>query len=193
MQGAYDAALNAIKEGFIRRGIFQQGAYDQQKLGLDVAHIGTGGTTGQSRLDALAQAYGANAQQVFNTQRNDLSAHLDALQNLAETPKDKRGLVWGSENQRGKNPYYNNVWEEKVAEMQGLTWNPVASVSESGDAPEFLSDFGKLYLNQAPTPVVRTGSTTQSASPTRSAKRSTMMDAMGVRTPYSRKSQKVIG
>ena len=169
LQNEYVAALNEIKEGFIRGGIYNQSDYDLQKGALDA------NPTGQARLDALATAY-------VDKTKSDVSSERSTLFKIVNSLKDLEG---------------------RLPEIQNTTWDltspqaPPFGYWKGGvwkeEAPEFLSGVKKLYLNQAPTPVVRTGSTTQSASPTRSAKRPTMTDSMGVRTPYSRKSQKVIG
>ena len=169
LQNEYDAALNEIKEGFIRGGIYNQSDYDLQKGALDAKF-----PTGQARLDALASAYVDKTKSDVSSERSKLFWTVNSLKDLEGGLPAIQNTTWDLTSPQAQPFGYwkDGVWKE--------------------EAPEFLSDFEKLYLNAA-TPVVRTGLTTQSASPTRSAKRPTITDSMGVRTPYSRQSQTVIG
>ena len=190
LQSAYDAAVRGIAQGFIRKGIFKQGDYDTQKSALDTAHTGADGQTGQGRLNALAQAYANDAQSHIATERTRLTGELDRLQREAETPKDTSGLTWSSGNRREKNPYYNDVWQDRVDQMKTLDYSPVTGVSGHGAAPVFLQDWEQLALGESASPAATRSA---SRSPARSARRTTMADSMGVRTPYSQKSQRLIG
>ena len=188
LQGAYTSALNEIKEGFVRRGIFDQSAFGEQQQGLDIAHTGAGGQTGQGRLDALAAAYGSDVEGANATKRAQLAASLSSLQTKAETPKNTDDLHWGDDNQASKNPLFNNVWQNAVEEMGGLSWAPRTSVT-AGTRPEFLQNYEKLYLNNAPAPQVRSAA---SPSSRMGDKKRTLTNSMGVRTPYSGSSQTII-
>jgi len=190
LQGAYTSALNEIKEGFVRRGIFDQTAFGEQQQGLDTAHTGTGGQTGQGRLDALAAAYGSDVQGATATQRAELAASLNTLQSQAEKPEDTSDLHWefkGNYDPK-KNPYYNKAWEAKVGEMGGLTWDEQKGVT-SGTRPEFLQDYEKLHLNNVRRPQIRS-TTTPSAR--KDGQGGTLTNSMGLRTPYSGSSQSLI-
>ena len=188
LQGAYNSALNEIKEGFVRRGIFDQSAFGKQQLGLDTAHTGAGGQTGQGRLDALAAKYGTDVQGANATKRAKLAASLSSLQTKAEAPKNTSDLHWGDDDQSSKNPFFNNAWENAVEEMGGLSWAPRTSVT-AGTRPQFLQDYEKLYLNNVQRPQTRSAT---SPSGRMDSQGRNLTNSMGLRTPYSGASQSLI-
>ena len=164
-QKEYDDALNAISEGFIRKGIYKQKDYDTQKTALDT------NPTGQSRLDALAKAYADKGVMDLSPERSRLFNSVNAL-------KDFEG------NLSAINDATFNVTSPQNPEFG--YWDSAVWKEET---PEFLSGVEKLNQNQAPTPQARSAT---APSPSRSARQRTLTNSMGVRTPYSQASQKIV-
>ena len=171
-QKEYDAALNAISEGFIRRGIYNQKDYDTQKGALDKNPLG------QARLDQMAKAYADKAKSDVSTERSQLFETVNALKDLEGRRAEIEGTTWDLDTAPAFGHWQDGVWKE--------------------ENPGFLGGVEKLFLNQAPVAQQRSarvsGSPAASApSPSRSARQRTLTNSMGVRTPYSQKSQKVVG